>query len=169
MNEKAIKKPHRSFGFVDFLWRWVAALALVFFTYNPAGKSYFHGVKNAFSDEGLEALHYFVGVILMAGWTVFIIATERSLGALGSIIGAALLGTGIWLLVDVGVLHPDSTSSIAWLAMFALGTLLDIGMSGSHIWRRLSGQLEVDDDGTGLTAADHFRIAAGQCPGRGKC
>ena len=81
MNEKGMKKPHRSFGFVDFLWRWVAALALVLFTYNPAGKSYVHWVKNAFSGEGLEALHYFVGVILIAGWAVFIIATERSLGA----------------------------------------------------------------------------------------
>jgi hypothetical protein len=133
MNENRIKKPHRSFGFVDFLWRWAAALVLVFATYNPTGTSYFHWVKAAFGGEGLDALHYFV-------------ATERSLGALGSIIGAALLGTGIWLLVDVGVLHPDSTGAITWLALFALATLLAIGMSWSHIWRRLSGQLEVDTD-----------------------
>ena len=146
MNEKATNKPHRSFGFIDFLWRWALALVLVFATYNPSGKSYFHWVKAAFSGEGLSSLHYFIGVLLLAGWTIFIIATERSLGALGSVIGAALLGTGIWLLVDVGVLRPDSTSSIAWLALFALGTLLAIGMSWSHIWRRLSGQLEVDTD-----------------------
>jgi hypothetical protein len=146
MNDVAVKKPHRSFGFVDFLWRWAAALLLVFATYNPSGKSYFHWVKASFGAEGLQALHYFTGVVLVAGWAVFLIATERSLGALGSVIGAALLGTGIWLLVDVGVLHPDSTSSIAWLALFAVGTLLAIGMSWSHIWRRLSGQLEVDSD-----------------------
>lgn len=146
MNDTALKKPHRSFGFVDFLWRWIAALALVFATYNPSGKSYFHWVKASFSGEGLEALHYFVAVVLIAVWTVFIIATERSLGFLGSVIGAAVLGTGIWLLVDLGILHPESTSSIAWLALFALGTLLAIGMSWSHIWRRLSGQLEVDTD-----------------------
>ena len=60
MNEKSIEKPHRSFGFVDFLWRWAAGLALVFATYNPSGTSYFHWVKSAFSGEGLEALHYFV-------------------------------------------------------------------------------------------------------------
>jgi len=146
MNERVVNKPHRSFGFIDFLWRWAVAMVLVFATYNPSGKSYFHWLKTSFSSDGLEALHYFIGVILIAGWTTFIIATERSLGALGSIIGAALLGTGIWLLVDVGVLHPDSTSSIAWLALFGLATLLAIGMSWSHIWRRLSGQLEVDTD-----------------------
>jgi hypothetical protein len=123
MNDKSSSKPHRSFGFMDFLWRWIAALILVFATYNPAGKSYFHWAKNAFSGDGLQALHYFVGVILIACWTIFIIATERSLGALGSII-----------------------STVAWLALFALGTLLAIGLSWSHIWRRISGQLEVDVD-----------------------
>lgn len=146
MNEKASKKPHQSFGFIDFLWRWAAALALVFATYNPSGKSYFHWVKAAFSGEGLDPLHYFIGVILLAGWTIFVIATERSLGALGSMIGAALIGTGIWLLVDLGVLHAESMSTIAWLVLFALATLLAIGLSWSHIWRRLSGQLEVDED-----------------------
>ena len=42
-------------------------------------------------------------------------------GALGSIIGAAVIGTGIWLLVDLGVLHPESVTTIAWLALFAPG------------------------------------------------
>jgi hypothetical protein len=146
MNDKRINKPHRSFGFIDFLWRWALALALVIATYNPSGKSYFHWVKAAFSGEGLEPLHYFIGVLLIAGWAIFLIATEHSLGALGSIIGAAVLGTGIWLLVDLGVLHPNSMTAIAWLVLFGVGTLLAIGMSWSHIWRRLSGQLEVDTD-----------------------
>ena len=146
MNDRASRKPHRSFGIVDFIWRWAAALLLVFATYNPAGYSWFHWAKSAFEGDGLGPAHYFLGVILVAGWTVFLIATERSLGALGSIIGAAVIGTGIWLLVDVGVLHPDSISAIAWLVLFALATLLAIGLSWSHIWRRLSGQLEVDED-----------------------
>jgi uncharacterized membrane protein len=146
MNGKTSGKPHRSFGFVDFLWRWATGLALVFATYNPSGKSYFHWARTAFGEQGLEPLHYFLGVILIAGWTIFIIATERSLGALGSIIGAGLVGTGIWLLVDIGLLRAESMGTITWLALFALGTLLAIGLSWSHVWRRLSGQLEVDDD-----------------------
>ena len=145
MNDHHPGKPHRSFGFMDFLWRWLAGLALVFATYNPSGWSYFHWVKADFGGDGLGPLHYFIGVILIAGWTIFVIATERSLGALGSVIGAALIGTGIWLLVDLGVLHAGSASTIGWLALFALATLLAIGLSWSHIWRRLSGQLEVDE------------------------
>jgi hypothetical protein len=146
MSDRAGRKPHTSFGFLDFVWRWIAALLLVFATWNPSGYSWFDWVRAAFSGEGLRAQHYFVGVILVAGWAIFLIATERSLGALGSVIGAAVIGTGIWLLVDLGLLRAESLQTIAWLALIALATLLAVGLSWSHIWRRLSGQLEVDED-----------------------
>ena len=146
MADRANRKPHTSFGVADFLWRWAAALLLVFATYNPSGYSWFHWVKSAYSGAGLGAQHYFVGVILIAGWAIYLIATERSLGALGSIIGAAVIGTGIWLLVDLGLVQAGTVNTVVWLALFALATLLAIGLSWSHIWRRLSGQLEVDED-----------------------
>ncbi|HKJ16656.1 MAG TPA: DUF6524 family protein [Xanthomonadales bacterium] len=146
MNDKTLVKTHKSFGFVDFLWRWLLALLLVFLSYNPSGWSWFHWARLAFNGEGLGPIHYFTGVILVAGWTMLIIATQRSLGMLGSIIGAALIVTGLWLLVDIGVLSAGSMSAISWLALFALATLLAVGLSWSHVWRRLSGQLEVDDD-----------------------
>ena len=146
MSKNDTIKTHRSFGFTDFLWRWGAALVLVFLTFNPSGWSWFHWARNAFEGEGLGPQHYFTGVILVAGWTVFIIATERSLGFLGSLIGAAVIGTGIWLLVDIGLLSAGSMNAIAWLALFALATLLAVGLSWSHFWRRMSGQLEVDED-----------------------
>lgn len=146
MNETSARKAHRSFGLTDFLWRWIAALLLVLVTYNPSGNSWVHWAWSAFEGEGLRALHYFTGALLLAGWAIFLIATERSLGILGSILGVAVIGTGMWLLVDLGLLHPESSSAIAWLALVALATLLAVGLSWSHIWRRLSGQLEVDDD-----------------------
>jgi hypothetical protein len=146
MSEKDAGKSRGSFGFIQFLWRWLAALCLVFASYNPSGRSWFHWARSAFDGDGLGPLHYFTGVILVAGWTMFIIATQKSLGFLGCIIGAAVIGTGIWLLVDVGVLSAGSMNAIAWLALFALATLLAIGLSWSHIWRRLSGQLEVDEN-----------------------
>lgn len=138
---------HKSFGFSDFLWRWLAALVLVFASYNPSGWSWFHWARDAYNDgEGLGPFHWFTAVVLVAGWTLFVVATQRSLGMLGTIVGAALIGTGIWLLVDVGLLKAGSMNAIAWLALFALATLLAIGLSWSHVWRRMSGQLEVDDE-----------------------
>jgi len=145
MSDSTSNKPHKSFGIIDFMWRTIVAIILVLLTFNPGGYSYFHWVKDAMAGDGVHALHFFLGVVLLIGWTIFVIATSRSLGAFGSILGAALIGTGIWLLSDLGVVEAGSASAITWLALIALAILLAIGLSWSHVWRRLSSQLEVDE------------------------
>ena len=145
MDDGSNLKPHRSFGAIDVLWRWAVSIILVFATFNPSGYSYVHWLQNSLSSEGLAAGHFFAGLILIAGWAVYLVATKRSLGIPGTILGAAVIGTGIWFLSDVGVIRAGSTTAIVWLSLIALATLLAVGLSWSHIWRRLSGQLEVDD------------------------
>lgn len=139
-------KPHKSFGAIDFLWRWLVAILLVLATYNPSGHSFVHWVFESFGEQNLGPMHFLAGVILAAGWAAYLAATGNSLGTLGTVLGAALIGGCIWLLVDLNVVHADSTSAVVWLSLLALATLLAIGMSWSHFWRRMSGQLEVDDN-----------------------
>lgn len=138
-------KTQKSFSFMDFLWRWGVAILLVLATYNPSGYSFIHWVFKSFGEQSLGAMHFLVGVILLAGWAAYLAATGKSLGTMGTVLGAALIAGSIWLLSDVGVVRADSANAIVWLSLFAVATLLAIGMSWSHIWRRLSGQLEVDD------------------------
>ena len=145
MTDSSSRKPHKSFGVLDFLWRVIASIVLVLITFNPSGYSYFHWAREALSGEGARALHYFVGVILLVGWAIFVIATSRSLGFLGTVLSAAVIGTGIWLLADIGVVQAGSATAITWLSLVALAILLAVGLSWAHIWRRLSGQLEVDE------------------------
>lgn len=140
----------RAFGFGDFLMRLAASVVLVFATYNPLGWSYVHWVREALSPGGetggIGPLHFFVGALLLAGWTVFLVATKNSLGMLGTFVSVAVIGTAIWLLVDMGWIRADSASALAWIILVALSVLLAIGLSWSHTWRRLSGQLEVDSN-----------------------
>jgi len=145
MSDSSSGKPHKSFSVFDFLWRVIAAIVLVLLTFNPSGYSYFHWFKEALSGEGAHALHYFLGVILLAGWAIFVVATSRSLGTLGSLLSAAVIGTGIWLLADIGIVQAGSATAVTWLSLVALAILLAVGLSWAHIWRRLSGQLEVDE------------------------
>jgi len=145
MSDSSSDKPHKSFGVFDFLWRLIAAIILVLITFNPSGYSYFHWFKNAFSGEGAGALHYFVGVILLAGWAIFVIATSRSLGTFGTVLSAAVIGTGVWLLAEIGIIQANSATAVTWLSLIALAILLAVGLSWAHIWRRLSGQIDVDE------------------------
>jgi len=143
---KSSSKLRSTFGFMDFVWRLLASTVLVIATYNPSGLSYVHWVARAFSSQGLGAVHVFFGALLLIGWIIFGVATRNSLGTRGTILGAALIGTGVWLLARLGLVRADSMSAIAWLALISLAMLLAIGLSWSHIWRRLSGKLEVDDN-----------------------
>ena len=64
---------------------------------------------------------------------------------LGIILGAALFGCVIWLFLDLGWLDLDSPSEISWVVLVFLSLILAVGMSWSHIRRRLTGQFDVDD------------------------
>lgn len=147
MSAKHSGRSRQPFGLIDFLWRLLGALILVLVTFNPSGFSYLHWLREAFSGEGLHALHFLAGVILLAGWSIFVVATSRSLGFLGTLLGVALIGTAIWSLVEMGVLRVGSATAVTWLVLVATGILLAVGLSWSHVWRRLSGQLEVDEAG----------------------
>lgn len=129
-----------------FVLRFIAALVLVLATWNPSEYSSVTWIRDAFLASQLGPLHAFVVVLLAIGWTVYLVASFRSLGALGMLLGAAFFAALIWLLVDFGVLTPDSMTSVSWIVLVCLAALLTIGVTGSHIWRRLTGQLEVDDD-----------------------
>ena len=86
------------------------------------------------------------GIILLAGWAILIVATQKSLGPLGLLLAAAIIGGVVWWLTDVGVVSVGSVSAMTWVVMVCLALLLTVGLSWSHVWRRLTGQYEVDDD-----------------------
>ena len=130
---------------MGFFWRLIASLALVLISFNPSGHSYFHWISEAISGTGAHAVHYFAGAILLAFWAIFIKSTIDSLGSMGTILSTAIIGTGIWVLIDWGMIDANSTSAITWLILIALSLLLAAGLSWAHLKRRLTGQVEVDD------------------------
>jgi len=85
------------------------------------------------------------GIILLIGWGVYIKATLNSLGFIGIVILAALFASLIWLFVYWGWLSVNNISALAWIIEILLSALLCVGMCWSHLNRRLSGQVDVDE------------------------
>lgn len=135
---------YQSFDFGSFMLRLVFALLLVFGTWNPSGWSY---VEWLIGDAGLqlEPMVAIVGLVLLIGWIIYLRATFMSMGWLGVILGAALFAAVIWLFVDMGWLTLDDPGMISWLILLLLSLLLAVGISWSHIRRRLTGQIDVDE------------------------
>ena len=126
-----------------FLGRWIFSAALVFGTYNPSSYSLVGWVMD--DDFVIGPVPAIVSLILLIAWIVFLRATFLSMGWLGIILGGALSAAFLWLLVDLGVLSLDKPHMIAWLVLLVLSLILAAGLSWSHIRRRLTGQVDVDD------------------------
>lgn len=121
-----------------FLW----ALLLVLCTYNPSGYSYFHWVSHDLHN--ITPYLAICGLLLLIGWGIYVHATFTSLGTVGVLMASALFACVIWLFVYWGLLSPRNTSSMAWSVEIVLAALLCIGMCWSHVTRRMSGQVDVD-------------------------
>ncbi|MCB1751477.1 MAG: hypothetical protein KDI74_07110 [Gammaproteobacteria bacterium] len=131
------------FSLASFLTRLAAALLLVFATYNPSGYSWYHRFIN--TPDKLDPLLILAGLVLLIGWIIYLRATLRSLGIVGTTLALALFCVFIWLLIDRGILSLDETTLLEYVGLIIIALIMAIGMSWSHIRRRLSGQLDVDD------------------------
>lgn len=126
-----------------FLLRFLFALLLVMLTYNPSGYSYSQWLQNSFSNFG--PLLGIAGISLIIGWVVYIRATLRSLGLVGLILAALFFSAIMWLLVDWGWLGLNNVTAMSWVILILISAVLAVGISWSHIRRKISGQVDSDD------------------------
>ncbi|MES2605334.1 MAG: DUF6524 family protein [Pseudomonadota bacterium] len=123
--------------------RFLFALLLVLLSYNPSGYSFFHWVY-----QDMTTITPYVAIaalLLLIGWGCYIKATFNSLGLVGIVLFAALFACLIWLFVYWGWLSPGNITAMAWLIEVLLASLLTVGMCWSHVTRRMSGQVDVDE------------------------
>lgn len=116
-------------------------LALVLLTFNPSGHSFFHWITAP--PSGITAAKALAGVALLIGWVICLRSAYIALGLLGLVLGSALLGALVWLLVDWKVIDVGGGSALTWIALVMVGILLGIGLSWSLVRARITGQVEV--------------------------
>jgi len=133
----------KRFSFFNFMIRFVMALVLVFCTYNPSGYSWYHWTME--SPNKLDPMLVFAGIVLLIGWVIYIRSTVRSLGEIGTFLAIAFFAALTWVLIEYDVLSVENTTVLTYVVLTMLSAIMATGMSWSHIRRRMSGQLDVDD------------------------
>jgi len=142
------------FGWGGFLLRFVIAFVLVYATYNPEGLSFFHWAVQPITTvpvttlSAINPLKVLAGLGLFVLWVIYLQATNRALGFKGAVLAAALLGCLIWVLIYWDVFTPRGTRAISHLVLLVLSLVLAIGVSWSHLSRRFTGQVDIDEVGT---------------------
>ncbi|KIN71718.1 DUF6524 family protein [Sulfitobacter guttiformis] len=128
---------------MGFLIRWICAFALLAATFNPTEYNYVQWVR---SYGGMNmSIAVLTGLFLLIGYIIYLRATLRSIGGLGMVLVLAVVGAGLWVLYDLGVLRLKDPSMNVWLGLGALSFVLAIGLSWSIVRRAMSGQADVDD------------------------
>lgn len=133
------------------LGRFLTALVLVFGTFNPEGFSYFHWALDPLVRGEVDGarqqlpVKLLVGLLLVAVWIFFLQATRRSIGWKGAALMLGILGAFVWVLIDWHVVNPTSSRAITHLVLGALALVLTIGMSWSHVTRKVTGQVDTDE------------------------
>ena len=132
-----------SLTFKGFVYRLVAATALVLLTFNPSGWSFVHWVRSTMPQ--IVPLQALAGVALLVGWAFFGHSTLRSIGTLGVLAGIAFFAALVWLLISWGWLSLTDHHALVWIGLIMVSFLLTVGLSWSHVRRRVAGQADVDD------------------------
>jgi hypothetical protein len=128
---------------LGFALRFLGALALVLLTFNPTGYSFYHWFAQSLPHVSPASV--VIGILLLVGWIVFLTATMRSIGLLGVGIALAFFAAVVWMVVSWGWLDPHNSTAMAWIVLVVFAIILAIGVSWSHMRRRLTGQTDVDE------------------------
>jgi|TARA_B110000977_G_scaffold370_1_gene517 hypothetical protein len=119
-----------------FVLRWLFAFLLLAATYNPTDWNFIRWVM---SVAVLGSL------LLIVGYIIYLRATMRSIGPIGMLLVLGLVGALLWVAFDLGWMNFENPTANTWIALVAGSFVLGIGLSWSHVRRRLSGQADMDD------------------------
>jgi hypothetical protein len=126
-----------------FLLRWLFAFILVVITFNPTGYSLFHWFW-PLSDTQLP-LKILAIIVILGCYMFYLSATFKSLGMLGVTVLLAFCATLVWLFVDQGWLDLSHSGLFSWIMIFMISLVLGVGISWSHVKKRITGQFDTDD------------------------
>ena len=132
---------------MGFMIRWVSAFVLLTLTFNPTEMNYVRWATANWQDQMPIAV--LGGLVLLVAYVLFLTAVLRGIGRTGVVLILAVLAALIWVLVDLEWISLENPTSNTWIALIALSIVLAVGMYWGILWRRLSGQLEVDDEADG--------------------
>ena len=124
-----------------FVLRWLFLLLAA--TCNPTDWNFTRWVMASGGD--MMSVAVLGSLLLIVGYIIYLRATMRSIGPIGMLLVLGLVGALLWVAFDLGWMNFENPTANTWIALVAGSFVLGIGLSWSHVRRRLSGQADMDD------------------------
>ncbi len=128
---------------MGFVLRWLFAFVLLAATYNPTQWNFLRwSMANYQTQLSVTVL---AALVLLVGYIIYLRATLRSIGGFGMFLVLAVVAALLWVGYDMGWLSFQNPTANTWIGLTAMSLVLGVGLSWSHVRRRLSGQADMDD------------------------
>ena len=118
------------------------AAFLVFGTYNPGGRSYYHWMRDSGTAGTWKLI---VSGLLVVAYGVAIPIVWRALGFGGIMLTTVLATAASWVLIDAGWISLAAPDTPVWLFLSVLAFVGGVGLCWMLIGRILDGQLRTRD------------------------
>jgi hypothetical protein len=118
------------------------AAFLVFGTYNPSGRSYFHWMHDSTASATWKLI---VSFLLAIAYGVALPIVYRALGFGGLALTTTLATTTSWALVEAGWISLAAPNAPVWIGLAVLAFVLGVGLCWMLFGRILDGQLRTRD------------------------
>jgi len=127
-----------------FFIRWTISSTLLLLTINPTKWCYYAWLV---ADDGTPLSYKaLVGMLVVVIFSFYWHACKVALGKWGIYLVIAVFAVAIWALRDYGWVDPNSPAVLRWGILLCVSTIMTLGMSWSHISRRMTGQLDVGEE-----------------------
>lgn len=127
-----------AFGLAGLLLRMLLSSFLVFATYNPSGRSFWHWLADDSASTGGKLI---VGLVLLALYTMLLLATWEVIGFSGIFLVATIALSIAWQLDQFAVIDLTNTATFEMVLLVTAALVIGWGMSFSFIFARLTGIL----------------------------
>jgi len=130
------------FGLYSILLRWILVATIVFSTYNPSGRSFYHWAPESDVDFSLKLA---VGLVLFTANLTLLHLTIRSLGYIGTFL-VTITTISIAVTIErLELVHLETWETLQLYIILFLTLALTLGVCWSAIRTRISGQVDSDD------------------------
>jgi hypothetical protein len=118
------------------------AAFLVFGTYNPGGRSWFHWMRDSAASATWKLI---VSFLLVIAYGVALPVVWRALGFGGIVLTTALATTTSWALVEAGWISLAAPNAPIWIGLAVVAFVVGVGLCWMLFGRILDGQLRTRD------------------------
>ena len=128
---------------MGFVMRWLFAFVLLAASYNPTQWNFVRWASANYQTQ--LSVTVLFALVLLVGYIIYLRATLRSIGGLGMFLVLAMVAALLWVAYDMGWMSFENPTANTWIGLTAMSLVLGVGLSWSHVRRRLSGQADMDD------------------------